>query len=91
MGGIVAIVGRPNVGKSTFFNELLQAERSLVDKSAGTTRDSISHKLDINKAEIILTDTAGIKRKSKLRLYQFVVHHLSVDLRSLKRLPSKLQ
>ena len=62
----VGIIGKPNAGKSTFFNELLQAERSLVDKSAGTTRDSISHKLDINKAEVILTDTAGIKRKSKL-------------------------
>jgi GTP-binding protein len=62
----VGIIGKPNAGKSTFFNKLLQAERSLVDKSAGTTRDSISHKLDINKAEIILTDTAGIKRKSKL-------------------------
>ena len=62
----VGIIGKPNAGKSTFFNKLLQAERSLVDKSAGTTRDSISHKLDINKAEVILTDTAGIKRKSKL-------------------------
>ena len=62
----IGIIGKPNAGKSTFFNELLQAERSLVDKSAGTTRDSISHKLDLNKAEIILTDTAGIKRKSKL-------------------------
>ena len=62
----VGIIGKPNAGKSTFFNKLLQAERSLVDQSAGTTRDSISHKLDINKAEIILTDTAGIKRKSKL-------------------------
>ena len=47
----VGIIGKPNAGKSTFFNELLQAERSLVDKSAGTTRDSISHKLDINKAQ----------------------------------------
>ncbi len=61
----VAIVGRPNVGKSTFFNAILGQDRSIVSDVAGTTRDSIDTLVQINGKPYVLVDTAGIKRKSK--------------------------
>ncbi len=59
----VAIVGRPNVGKSTLLNYLLSEERSVVSPIAGTTRDSIDAHVTIKGQEFILIDTAGIRRK----------------------------
>jgi len=59
----VAIVGRPNVGKSTLLNQLLQEERSIVSPIAGTTRDSIDVVLTAGGQEYLLIDTAGIRRK----------------------------
>lgn len=62
----VAILGRPNVGKSSFTNALLGEERNIVTDIAGTTRDSIhTHYKAFNK-EMILIDTAGIRRKSRV-------------------------
>ncbi len=60
----IAIVGRPNVGKSTLLNALVQQERALVDKESGTTRDELEAKLTPN---ILLIDTPGLRRKSKIR------------------------
>nr|NGX46740.1 GTPase Der [Chlamydiota bacterium] len=59
----VAIVGRPNVGKSTLVNHLLDEERCLVSPIAGTTRDSIDIDIEIEGKKYRLIDTAGIRRK----------------------------
>ena len=62
----VALVGQPNVGKSMLVNAILQENRMLVDKSAGTTRDPIDSEFRYNAHEFVLIDTAGIRRKSKV-------------------------
>jgi GTPase len=59
----VAIVGRPNVGKSTLLNYLLSEERSVVSPVAGTTRDAIDAHLTIDGTKLTLIDTAGIRKK----------------------------
>lgn len=63
----VAILGRPNVGKSSFLNVLLGQERSIVTPLAGTTRDAIDTHYNLYNKEIILTDTAGIRKKAKVK------------------------
>ena len=60
-GATVAIVGTPNVGKSSLFNALLQAERAIVTPIAGTTRDLVSERVDLAGWSIALVDTAGIR------------------------------
>jgi len=62
----IAIVGRPNVGKSSLINALLGYERNIVTNIAGTTRDSIDTVYKSYGKEVILIDTAGIRRKSKV-------------------------
>lgn len=62
----VAIVGRPNVGKSSFVNALLGYNRNIVTEIAGTTRDSIHTKYNAYGKELVLIDTAGIRKKSKV-------------------------
>ncbi len=59
----VAIAGRPNVGKSTLLNLLLGVERAVVSPTAGTTRDSIDAVWKVDGEEVLLVDTAGIRRK----------------------------
>jgi len=63
---MVSIVGKPNVGKSTLFNEILNEERVLVSEKEFTTRDSIRERIEFNGNEYIFIDTAGL-RSSKLR------------------------
>jgi GTP-binding protein len=62
----IAVVGRPNVGKSSLVNLLLGEERSIVTDIAGTTRDSISARYNAFGNEFILVDTAGLRRKAKV-------------------------
>jgi len=62
----VAIVGRPNVGKSTLLNALLGREQAIIDEAPGTTRDAIDTPLDFQGQSVILIDTAGIKRRGRL-------------------------
>jgi tRNA modification GTPase len=57
----VAIVGRPNVGKSSLFNSLLRMDRAIVTEIAGTTRDSITESVSLRGIPVSLTDTAGIR------------------------------
>lgn len=62
----VAIIGKPNVGKSSLVNRLLNEERVIVSNIPGTTRDAIDTPLEVNGEKYILIDTAGIRRKSKV-------------------------
>ncbi len=64
----VAIIGRPNVGKSTLLNALLGQERAIVSPIAGTTRDSVDERMVIDGREYVFVDTAGIRRKGKTKL-----------------------
>jgi GTP-binding protein len=63
----ITILGRPNVGKSSFVNMLLGEERSIVTDVAGTTRDSINSRYRMFDKDFLLVDTAGIRKKSKVR------------------------
>jgi len=62
----VAIVGRPNVGKSTLFNRLVGEERSVVHDLPGTTRDAIDTVVETDEGPIRFVDTAGLRRKSRI-------------------------
>ena len=63
----IAIVGKPNVGKSSIINKLLGEERVIVSDIAGTTRDAIDTTVKHNKREYTFIDTAGLRRKSKVK------------------------
>ncbi len=62
----IAIVGRPNVGKSSLLNALLGEERSIVSDIPGTTRDAIDTTLAYGRSEVVLIDTAGMRRRGKV-------------------------
>ncbi|MCC6848231.1 MAG: ribosome biogenesis GTPase Der [Deltaproteobacteria bacterium] len=62
----VAIVGRPNAGKSSLVNRLLGYERAIVDATAGTTRDALDTMLEADGGRYVLVDTAGIRRRSRV-------------------------
>jgi GTP-binding protein len=64
----VAIIGRPNVGKSTLLNRLLNEERSIVSPVPGTTRDAVDAEFERDGLHFRLVDTAGIRRKGKTKL-----------------------
>ncbi|MGQ9633281.1 MAG: ribosome biogenesis GTPase Der [Bryobacteraceae bacterium] len=64
----VAIIGRPNVGKSTLLNRLVGHERAIVSEIAGTTRDAVDETVTFAGQQYIFVDTAGIRRKGKTRL-----------------------
>jgi GTPase len=62
----LAIVGRPNVGKSTLVNRLLGDERVIVSEVAGTTRDAIDLPLEVDGRKLVIVDTAGLRRQAKV-------------------------
>jgi GTP-binding protein len=63
----VAIIGRPNVGKSTLLNQLTGQERAIVSPVAGTTRDAVDEKITRDGTDYVFIDTAGIRRKGKTK------------------------
>ncbi len=79
----VAIMGRPNVGKSTLFNRLVGADRSVVHDMPGTTRDAIDTLVETDDGPIVFVDTAGMRRRSKIddaaEYYSFVRALRAVD------------
>jgi GTP-binding protein len=62
----IAIVGRPNVGKSSLLNRLLGVERVIVSEVAGTTRDAIDTEIEFEGEQMVIIDTAGIRRRGKI-------------------------
>jgi len=76
----IAVIGRPNVGKSSLINSLLGKERVVVSREPGTTREAVDTYLSYNDQPCLIIDTAGIRRKSKVK---DAVEYYSV-LRSLK-------
>lgn len=79
----IAIVGRPNAGKSSIVNALLGEKRVIVSDISGTTRDSIDSRLKFNDRDFIIVDTAGIRKKSKV---DYGVEMFAVDraIRSIR-------
>ncbi len=79
----IAIIGRPNVGKSSLVNALLGTDRTIVSHIPGTTRDAIDSILKYQQEEIILIDTAGLRRKSKVKegveFFSSVRTHRSIE------------
>ena len=79
----IAIVGRPNVGKSTLFNHLIGEDRSVVHDQAGTTRDSIDTIVETDLGAVRFIDTAGMRRKARIdeetEYYSFVRALRSID------------
>lgn len=79
----IAIVGRPNVGKSTLFNRLVGEDRAVVHDMAGTTRDSIDTMVETEDGPMVFIDTAGMRRKGKIddsaEYYSFVRALRSID------------
>ena len=63
----VAVIGRPNVGKSSFVNRLLGEDRVIVHEEAGTTRDAIDTELEIGGRRVCLIDTAGLRRQARIK------------------------
>ena len=62
----LALIGRPNVGKSSLLNRLLGEDRVIVTPIAGTTRDSIDTRIEFEGREVVLVDTAGLRRRTKV-------------------------
>jgi GTP-binding protein len=79
----IAIIGRPNAGKSSLFNRLIGAERSIVSGVAGTTRDAIDTVVERDGVKYRLVDTAGLRRQSKIdesvEYYSFVRAMRAID------------
>ena len=78
----LTIIGRPNAGKSTLFNALLNKERSTVSNVPGTTRDKIEENLEANGRKYLITDTAGIPRKKQKD--QIDRYSSEISIKSLK-------
>ncbi len=83
-GARVAIIGRPNVGKSSFLNTLVGSERAVVSEEPGTTRDVVDTAIERDGERIVLIDTAGIRRRGRV---QEGIEHFAVlrTVRAIER------
>src|SRR6202023_3322941 len=79
----IAVVGRPNTGKSTFINTLARAERMIVSERPGTTRDSVDVRFELDGLPFLAIDTAGVRRKAKIRddIVFYSVHRAERSIR----------
>jgi GTP-binding protein len=80
----ISIIGKPNVGKSTLFNNLIGEERSIVTDIPGTTRDSVNSLFNFNGEKFLFIDTAGLRRKSKVGSHGVERWSVSRTLRSIE-------
>ena len=80
----VAVIGKPNVGKSSFVNAILNEERNIVDSVPGTTRDAIDIEFRWNDKDYVLIDTAGLRKKAAIRRH-VEKYSVSRALRSVRR------
>lgn len=78
--GVVAVVGRPNVGKSTFFNKITGKRISIVDDTPGVTRDRIYHEITWNGVTMTLIDTGGIEPKTDSNLLRMMRNQAQVAI-----------
>ena len=74
----LALIGRPNVGKSSLVNKFLKSDRVIVCDVAGTTRDAIDLPMEVDGRRVIVVDTAGMRRQSKVVGVGRVLHHLAL-------------
>lgn len=81
----VALLGRPNAGKSTLTNRLLGEDRMIVDSVAGTTRDAIDAPIYVDGERFLLIDTAGLRRKSGIKRYSSEGFSVMRTLRAIER------
>ena len=80
----IALVGKPNAGKSSIVNKLLKEDKLIVSDIAGTTRDAIDSKLTINNKEYTLIDTAGMRKKKQINI-DLEKYSVSRSLLAIKR------
>ena len=79
----VGILGKPNAGKSTFFNSIVKENRSIVSEKAGTTRDTVTKSIIFKNENIELFDTAGLRKKSKVQ-QEIEIFSVSKAISSMK-------
>jgi GTP-binding protein len=84
LGTKVAIIGRPNAGKSSILNRLVGEDRAVVSEIAGTTRDSLDAKVTYNQQDYIFIDTAGIRRRTRVK-ESLEVQSVVRSLRNIER------
>ena len=74
----VAVIGKPNAGKSSLINRIAGSERTIVSSIAGTTRDAIDTEIDNSHGKFLFIDTAGLRRKSRVSKAYDIIEHYSI-------------
>ncbi len=74
----VAVIGKPNAGKSSLINRIAGSERTIVSSIAGTTRDAVDTEIDNSHGKFLFIDTAGLRRKSRVSKAYDIIEHYSI-------------